>query len=233
MEKIKIVITRRMMLWISNMILCFIFVINFLNNNFLLRFTEYGEYQCGNIITRVLNISVEEQIKLGILDEAVTKSDSGIIDFNTDIFNSLLCNVINRSQKILALLEKGYIEDDIINKLGLQDFNAQYLNDHLVYSIPVSMVFDNFLIGNLGWQIPVRYKLISSINGQVVSEIEEYGINNALLKIGLEISANTEVLVPMLTKENLVSVRIPLIFKVIQGEIPDYYLGTNVIGGVK
>lgn len=231
MNYIKEAVKKRLIFFLINVFLCFIFIINYLNNTFLPLFIEYGEYQSVNITTKILNIAIEEQMNDLVKDQVVLKKE-GDVDFNVEILNSVSCNIINRSQQILYALEKGYLDNEIIKKLNL-NVGKEFLNKGVFFEVPVSMLLNNSLIGNLGVTIPVRYNLIGEIKGELISSIKEYGINNALIEIKLQINAKSKILVPLKTKEKEIIVSAPLIVKIIQGQIPDYYLGTQVIGGVK
>ena len=70
------------------------------------------------------------------------------------------------------------------------------------------------------------------IIGDVVSNLEtnvkEYGINNALIEIGVSVSVNSLVNLPFVSKKITVSTVIPLSLKLIQGNIPSYYYSYGI-----
>ena len=70
------------------------------------------------------------------------------------------------------------------------------------------------------------------LKGEVVSTIQEYGINSALIEIKLCVSGKSSVLLPLKTKAVDISLSVPLAVKIIHGQIPDYYIGSSVVGGV-
>ncbi len=233
MIDLKKVIKRRMTLFIANLVLCFILTINYLNSTLLPVFMEYGQMQSANVLTRIFNIVVKEQLSDELKDKAVVQNyeDTMLIDFNVNILNSVAHNVVNRSQQILYDLENGKLSDKLALQMNLT-VDKEILEKGVVYEVPISMALKNSLIGNLGLHIPIKYSLVGKISGEVVSTVKEYGINNVLLEIDLKIAAKTKVLIPMMTKEEEVLLNVPLIVKVIQGKVPDYYLGTQLIGGV-
>ena len=96
----------------------------------------------------------------------------------------------------------------------------------------MGQVFNNVLLKNLGVKIPVRYRLIGNVKGQIISLVREYGINNALVEINLEITSNVAVSLPLLSENEKMIVTVPLVMKLIQGEIPNYFFGSNVLGEV-
>lgn len=227
-------VKRKLMFFILNVFLCTSLILEYMNKNLLHFFVEYGKYQCENIITRVLNIAIDEYVNEEINEKTVVYNKVGEmtnIALNVDVLNSLALNIVNRSQRVIYDLENGMLNVEIYDKI-IDGSNLKLLNKGISYEVPVSMILGNSLIGSLGVSIPVRYKVIGKIRGEVISSIKEYGINNALLEVGLKINAKSKILIPMITNEENISITVPLVVKVIQGKVPDYYLGTQFIGGV-
>ena len=98
--------------------------------------------------------------------------------------------------------------------------------------MPIGAISGNSVISNIGIDIPVRYRFASSINSEINSVVKEYGINNTLIEINLNIIAKSTMLMPMITESFDVFCELPLVVRTIEGKIPDYYLGTHVIGEV-
>lgn len=214
----------------ASVFILIVFSISYFNRKLLSDFIEQGEYHCSNVMTRIFNIAIEEQMNDFLKDKVVeTNFVEGELDFNVEILNSLTYNVVNRSYQILQMLERGNLGDEIVNEISGE---VKRIDKSNIYSLPVGMIFNNPLIANLGVEIPVKYEVIGQIKGEIVSSIEEYGINNAMVKIVLDLKAKTKILVPMKIGERDISIKVPLVVKVIKGEIPDYYLGTHVVGGV-
>ena len=234
MVEVKNIVKKRLIVWFLSLIICGWMSLNCLNSFLMPRFITYGEYQCVNLITKILNISVNSQMNKMIEENMLIKSqDDNIIDFNVEVLNSVVCNIVNRSQQLFLALENGILDEKNMHLLELKNEDIQYLNSGIIYKIPFSSIFGNSLIGGLGFDIPIRYRFIGEISHQIDSMVEEYGINNALLKIELQVNVKTRILVPLITKEKEITTNVPLLVKAIQGKIPDYYLGTNVIGGTK
>ena len=227
MTNIKTVIIRRLLLFFVNLCVCFFFIISYLNKNLKGTFLTYGEYQCKNIYYNILNEVVKEEIKVIPIEKAVTKNIGEVItiDYNVEMFNSFTFNVINKFQKMMYVIENDFLNDDLLRKIGVED--------RLSYDVPMSMIFDNFLISNLGESIPIKYRMIGELKGEVISTIQEYGINNALLEVKVQITGKSKMLIPLETKEVEVSIGVPVVVQVIQGSVPGYYFGSHSIGGIK
>ena len=115
---------------------------------------------------------------------------------------------------------------------ALQVGQAEYSRG-IIYEVPLGSAFNNVFVANVGINVPIRYKLIGDIRGNYVSEVKEYGINNALIEICLEMVYKSRVSVPLSGEEVEEVVKIPLVIKLVQCEIPDYLIGTNFNGGIE
>ena len=232
MQCLKKVVKKRLKLFVVSVLVCMIFVLNFLNKNLLPGFAEYGKHQCTNIVRSVFNVVVMEQMEKVSASNIVeiNKGDNIGLNFNIDAINSISCNVVNRTLQILYLLENGRLDKKTLEKINLEGVGI--LNDGMAFEMPISAVLGNSIISNIGIDIPVRYKFASSVNSEINSVVKEYGINNTLLEINLNIIAKSKMLIPMISETFDVFCKLPLVVRTIEGKIPDYYLGTHVIGEV-
>ena len=56
------------------------------------------------------------------------------------------------------------------------------------------------------------------------TELENYGINNALVEINLHIKVTEKVILPVSINELEIELSIPIAIKLVQGNVPSYYL---------
>lgn len=231
MKNIKKIVFRRFSFFILTLIMCFCCFVNYIKNNLYEKFFDYGEYQCSNVFYGVLNFVVSEQLDGVSVENSMLETNGSIItiDYNVEMLNSIAKNVVNRMLNILHQLEFGGLDKKTFNHLNKDE---EIIKEYLLYYVSLGMVFDNFLVGNLGIKLPIRYQTVGKLKGEVVSTIQEYGINSALIEIKLCVSGKSSVLLPLKTKEVDISLSVPLAVKIIHGQIPDYYIGSNVVGGV-
>ena len=83
------------------------------------------------------------------------------------------------------------------------------------------MFSDNVLYSGFGSKIPVKFSVIGDIKGKISSEIEEFGLNNALINLNLVLDISSRVNVPLSSEIVLTKVSIPLYSKIFTGEIPN------------
>ena len=190
---------------------------------------KYGDYECENLVVQVTNQIVKQISNNKVTQQAIKyNEEDSSLTFNVDILNSVSATTISKLQYYLRKIEKGDIQELNVNNTNIEnnsDFNG------LVYSIPFSRAFDNAIISSFGGEISVRYKMIGKVSGEIISEIKEYGINNALVQISLNISCKALMMSPVYSDERDIKVVVPLVMKMIQGKIPDNFYGTQVIGG--
>lgn len=210
-------------IFITVIIICFfasIFVINIFSNTVLPIFMDYTVSKMRNISTTLINNTISNELaNLKSIDEMiiVTKgSDDEIqmIDFNSTIVNSVLTSV---TDNLLSSLKK--VETDT----ALFDSDSHKYSNGIVYEVPLGIVSNNIFLSNLGPKIPVKLNMIGDIFTNVNTEIKEYGINNALVKISIDVSLNEKIIIPFISKTVNVSVSVPISLKLIQGNIPIYY----------
>lgn len=228
------IVKRRILFFVISLFACFLLVINVLSNKLMPVISNYGAYQCNNIITRIITSIVETQLKEEIKDQIVVyyNEDPTSLDFNTSILNSMLNNSLKLAQQYLYKLEQGILDEELLSIAGIE-VSKENIKRGIVYEIPLSRAFDNVVIGNLGISVPVRFKLAGEVSGQIVSTVREYGINNVLIEISLEISSKFMVLVPIISSEEEAVVSVPVVMRIIQGEIPDSFYGSHVLEGDK
>lgn len=133
-------------------------------------------------------------------------------EFNTNELNLFIKDSVNKIYQEIRKVENGessYLE----NKYG----------KGIIYEIPFNLFSDNVLFSSFGPKIPVKYNLISDIKGQLVSHVEEFGINNALISLNVEIDYSSRVTVPLSSDIVITKIEVPLYTKIFTGEIPSIY----------
>lgn len=131
------------------------------------------------------------------------------------------------SEKMLMINEKGVI----INSKNVNEV-LFLVNDNInsnfeimkkeILKIPISSVISEELL-NFGPNINIRINEIRSFKSDIITEVEEYGINNSLLKLEILIEFDVESMVPFKKNVSNVKMKIPLVSQIIQGEVPKFY----------
>ena len=222
-------------------IILFIFIIGIIFALILIKYfsnkiepslTKYVESETKRIITIIINNSIRTQISKQIDSNSIliTEKDDDqnitTIEFDTQNVNKISSIITSTIEKNLKLVENGNIDELNIDLNEVSDIDYQQLKDGIVYYIPVGNINGSFLINNIYPEIPIKFTMSGDVVSNIESEIKEYGINNALIEVKAKVSVSMIISMPFVTKEISVQTSIPLIMKIIQGNIPDYYNGS-------
>lgn len=187
------------------------------------------KYYLSTEVKRVLSLVINDTISnttnnIDINNIIVTNNNSNNIDINTKYVNQILSNINKDIEKNLRLIEAGKINNLKKYFSSLSDIDYEELKGGVIYYISSGNISGNILTNNIGPKIPIKFAMAGHVTSKIDSNIREYGINNALLEINVNVSVNMNVNIPFVTKEVKVETSMPLIIKVVEGEIPDYYL---------
>lgn len=142
--------------------------------------------------------------------------DSGVIN---DLVNSI-------GDRVYKMYDE--IENDDLSKLNI---NANILssneknNKGIVLEIPTGIIFNNYLFSNLGPKIPILLSLTGEYESYVSSDVVEYGINNAMVTVYVNIKVSEELVLPFVSEKISVQNKFPIFMSLVNGTIPNYYIG--------
>lgn len=184
---------------------------------------SYSESESKKVITEIINLSLTEELENDDYNTTlynIVKNDKDeiqLIDFNTTKVNKILSNLTNNIENKIKNMESSQIleEDEIMS-----------VHNGLIFNMPIGAVTGNVFLSNIGTKIPVKISLMGSVISKMDTSITEYGLNNALIKIGILVTVNTKTTAPFTSKEFTVTNTIPISIKVIQGSVPEYYLNS-------
>lgn len=189
-------------------------IIILINNKVMPIYMNYAESEMERVVTTVINKSVLE-CKIND-DMFIIKNvnSNTIVDYDPMIINKIMSDISN---KVYDNLKKvGDQDEEILKKYNL---------DKTVFNIPTGVIFKSILLNNLGPKVPVKLELISSVNSNIESKVTEYGINNSLIEVNIKVNVTIKMILPTSSRNNKISVVVPLTVKIIQGNIPEYYFG--------
>ena len=75
----------------------------------------------------------------------------------------------------------------------------------------------------LGPKIPVRLNIVGDITSNIKTKVTNYGINNALVEVFINMQIDEQVILPFSSKKISITNDIPVAIKMIQGTVPNYY----------
>ena len=221
-----------LMIFIIIFVFCFVGVISFINyysNKALPLLVSYAEAEAKKLIILVINKAVTKQINNVETNDIfeVTYNNNGeviLIDFNSKRTSIALSTITSLIEINLRAIEEGRIDMIELPDNSLDAFDIDLLEKGIILEVPLGVVSDSALLTNLGPKVPVKLSLIGDVSSGFSTDVKEYGINNALITLNIDVEVNAKVVLPFVSNDMNISASIPIAMKVIQGNIPDYYL---------
>ena len=206
-----------------------ILLLNNINKKFTPILLETAELEIGKFSTIVVNKAIaqvlEDKINTEDLFDTIMneKGEIQTIDFNPIIVNQVLNVATSVVQNNLKLLEQGNLDTIGIYDMDLPENRIKDLKKGIITKIPIGVITGNSILANLGPSIPIRLHYIGDVNSNITTKITQYGINNALVEIGVKLQITAQIILPFTTNKMLLDCDIPLAIKMIQGNVPNYY----------
>jgi len=191
----------------------------FLSNRIMPLYMSYSEIEMKRVVTTVINKSVTEELtnQFNVDDLFIIKNfDSNVttVDFDPVILNRVMSFISDIVYDNLILISKK--DQETLKKYNVSDS---------IFYIPSGIIFDSIWLNNLGPKIPIKMEIISSINPDIETKVSEYGINNSLIEVFIHVIASVKMILPTSSIDMEITVVVPLTVKLIQGNVPEYYLG--------
>ena len=184
-------------------------IIRILNTKALPFFKQYSKLETKKIISSLVNSSVTEYVKNNTNKDKIlittTDNNGNIksIDFNTVEVNRILVGTSKIVEKNLRELEE---------------------DKKTIFELPSGIVFGNSIMSNIMPKIPIKLELIGNIICYIKTDIKNYGINDALITINIDVVAEEKILLPFSSTTTKIETNIPIVMKLIEGDIPSYYM---------
>lgn len=202
---------------------------NYVNKKFLPVINEYASIEAKNVSTYIINKTISDCMTDSFdLNEffVISKNNNNeinSIDFNPLMVNRFLTGITDIIHNKIHDLEEGNIDVlDLDSASYYKSFNKG--KNGVLFEIPSGVVFNNSLLSNLGPRVPVKITFVGDISSKIETKVTNYGINNALIEIGLHLNLSEKVVLPMNVSQVSVDTTVPIFIKLIQGSIPSYYL---------
>lgn len=240
MKRIRLKKKRKISIWtyISvlalSLVIFSIIIFIYIGRNVTPKIQKYAEKQAKRVSSIVIGKSVTKEMLDSFETEDLfitNKNTDGTvssIDFNPLVINRMLSEVGNNVKEYLHKLETGNIEDLELSDTTLFNVSQKKLKSGIIYEVPSGIIFNNGLLANIGPKIPVKINFIGDIVTDVVTDITDYGINNAIIQIGIKVKVNELVILPYDSNQITIETTIPVAIKLIQGTVPNYYFnGAN------
>ena len=203
--------------------------INYYSNKALPLLLTYAESETRKLVILVINKAVTKQINNVDTDDIfeVTYNSAGeviLVDFNSKRTSQALSTITSLVELNLRAIEEGKIDMIELPDNSLSSFDMELLSKGVILEVSLGVISGSSLLANVGPKIPVKLSLIGDVSSGFSTEVVEYGINNALIKVYIDVKVDARVVMPVISDDISISASIPIAMKVIQGKIPEYYM---------
>ena len=189
----------------------------------------YAESETRKLTILVINKAITKQMSDSWANDIfnVVYNDKGeiiLIDFNSQNTAKILSTMTSLIELNLRAIEEGKIDMLELPNNSLESYDMDLLEKGIITYIPFGIATGSSLLYNLGPKIPVKLSLLGDVITGFSTDVTEYGINNALIKLMIDVKVDTRIILPIISEEITINANIPIAMKVVQGKIPDYYM---------
>lgn len=221
---------KRLLLWsiLIAVVVTFLFV-HFLGQRVYPTLVDYAEVKTKQIASTVINETINNDITSTFRDTnlfEITKNGDGEIqtlDFNSFAVNNVLKEVNSLVKAQLQSLEEGNVSQKLTSTNIFNDLPLTKLKKGIVCEIPLGIVTGNTLLSNLGPRFPVRLSFSGNVLSNINTKVNSYGINTVMVEVNIHVEVTEQMILPLMSKEVPIELDIPLVIKMVQGKVPDYY----------
>lgn len=185
---------------------------------------DYSIGEMKRVATTIINRSITDEtfnnINIDDLFIVNRNSNEEIIGITLDnrIINIITNRISDECEDNIRKIEEG----------KYQEINNKFNIGEDCFFVSSGVFLGNSLLNNIGPKIPIYLKMLGNVNSEIVTDVKEYGINNSLITISLEIKVELVVILPLTSENVSVSNTIPIAIKIIQGKVPEIYGGSLI-----
>lgn len=196
----------------------------FVYNNIYVLVMDYASKQTVNLATLIIKEAIGDSKLVSFQAEDIIhfeEDDQGYVSsvyINTPELNRLLVSATHEVEEKLLLVESGDLSE-----LGLETIYGGPYEEGVLFSVPLTSALNLSLFHEYGPRFPVSANVIGNAETDIETKVEPYGINNAMLQILVKVTVKLNVNLPFKSNERIVSVKSPLVIKMITGQVPEYY----------
>ena len=191
---------------ISISLIVALFIINYFYDKFNKVILPLAEVDTRKYMTEVINTATDN-----------IKFDNNLFVINKDNHNEIKMITYNSNEATKLVNQITY---NVQNKFNNEN------NSYVIEEIPLGIIFNNALLKNFGPMIKIKLKIIGNVLSELETEVKPYGINNALVEVRVKLKANGKIILPLVSKDILVSNVVPISINIVNGNIPEAYISS-------
>lgn len=189
---------------------------------------KIAETETEDIAQLAIRSAVKSRIvDSGKIDELlvyIRDNDGNVVSVSTNpkVINEVQSLATANVQSLLEQIEQGK-KPDFYNFADVEVTRENEEQAGIITKIPLGRATNNSLLANLGPSIPVKLRVIGSVQSDWVETTEVSGINNTKLRGWINVVVKVQVVVPFQTDEKEIETNIMLVSLFMPGKVPNYY----------
>lgn len=219
----------RFTFFIASFVVAVLLFLYILNARLMPTYLDYAEVQtfkiASHVVSKAINARTSRVLDINeIIEDLPSESDYMLTTrFNTEIINQVRAETVTLVKEHLELAEQGDLSQ--LPDLDNVEYDVSEIQDGdgIVFFVPLAQALNLPLLGNLGPRVPIRFHIIGNVASDVTKSIEEFGINNAMVEVNIDLKVNVQIIIPFASKQTTVEQSIPVAIGLVRSQVPNIY----------
>lgn len=192
-----------------------------ISNMTKVKIEDISKYYMNSVIKKYLNVDTSNYIKINLVNNNIMS-----IDIDNNASNELLKNIIDDLEIVVRDIEYGRIND-------YENSEFLYGDNGIILLVSIGTSLNNTLLYDIGPKIPVKISFLENVDAYVDVSVEDYGINNSLIKLYINIRMEQLIEMPIDKEKTLIEYKFLVASKLVNGKVPEFYgYGISTNSGV-
>ncbi|NEU30095.1 sporulation protein YunB [bacterium LRH843] len=190
---------------------------------------DIAQMETKKIATSALNTAVREMIQHVNTDELINmkyneNGEISSVGFDTMVYNKVVSEAVHNVEVFMELMERGEVDKLNIEKKESTDASSMI---GVIYMIPLGQAMNNSLLAQVGPKVPVKFTAVGDVAVALNEQIQPVGINNAYIRIAMDLEIHMQIVIPFATKTTRVSTTVPVGMVYVPGKVPQFFGGNS------
>lgn len=199
-----------------------------------LLFLDYINKRLNIILEKYIDAEVD-RISAVIVGDALNKinqseeydfiisNDNNEMTYNTKDINDFRNKLVDIITLEFNQLETGTLKDGVLPQQEKLRKKYPFFSNGYLCEVTLNSIRNSTVLGNIGPVIPIKLTFMGYVDSSIESEVREYGINNALVEVNVNIKISNMISMPISTRIHHSTIKNTVSLELIKGEIPNYY----------
>lgn len=184
---------------------------------------EYIDVEVERLTNNIINKAVSFKMASKEYGQLyVYDSNNKNISYDIVKINLIKKELTEYVQNILINLDNEKIEKYFVSK-RIYSGRFKNIKKGIICDVSFASIRGLTAFSNVGPTIPIKLLFNGQVNSDIDVHVKEYGINNIMVEIYLVIDIKEQIIMPLTSKRDIITVRTPITIDIVRGDIPEYY----------